>query len=161
MLISCRVGLLLLLTTIFSLSLFAQNNFFAEAREAGITAGIGKRVIIPEKYKTVVLDNLGLQKFLNAVSSINGLANRSQAPVLELPMPYGGTAKFSVWESAIMEPGLADKFPSIKTYTGQGIDDPTATIKIDYTEAGFHAMVLSDITGHIFIDPYRQQDSKN
>ena len=62
MLISCRVGLLLLLTTIFSLSLFAQNNFFAEAREAGITAGIGKRVIIPEKYKTVVLDNLGLQK---------------------------------------------------------------------------------------------------
>ena len=161
MLISCRVGLLLLLTTIFSLSLFAQNNFFAEAREAGITAGIGKRVIIPEKYKTVVLDNLGLQKFLNAVSSINGLANRSEAPVLELPMPYGGTAKFSVWESAIMEPGLADKFPSIKTYTGQGIDDPTATIKIDYTEAGFHAMVLSDITGHIFIDPYRQQDSKN
>ena len=161
MLTSCRVGFLLLLTTIFSHSLFAQNNFFAEARETAMTTGIGKRVIIPEKYKTVVLDNLGLQKFLYSAPSINGLANRALAPVLELPMPYGGTAKFSVWESAVMEPGLAAKFPSIKTYTGQGIDDPSAIIKIDYTEAGFHAMVLSDITGHIFIDPYRQQDSKN
>lgn len=161
MLTSCRVGFLLLLTTIFSHSLFAQNNFFAEARETAMTTGIGKRVIIPEKYKTVVLDNLGLQKFLYSAPSINGLANRAFAPVLELPMPYGGTAKFSVWESAVMEPGLAAKFPSIKTYTGQGIDDPSAIIKIDYTEAGFHAMVLSDITGHIFIDPYRQQDSKN
>ena len=60
-----------------------------------------------------------------------------------------------------MEAGLAARFPGIKTYAGQGIDDPTATIKIDFTELGFHAMVLSDINGDIFIDPYRQLDTRN
>lgn len=152
--------LLLLLTTISS-SLFGQTYFFAESREPGISIAAGKRVIVPEIYKTVVLDNSGMENFLKAVPDEAGLAARSAAPVLELPMPYGGTAKYRVWESPVMEPGLAAKFPGIKTYTGQGIDDPTATIKIDITELGFHAMVLSDITGNIFIDPYRQLDTKN
>ena len=60
-----------------------------------------------------------------------------------------------------MEPLLAARFPGIKTFTGQGIDDPTATIKIDLTESGFHAMILSDITGSIFIDPYSQLETKH
>src|SRR4029077_10524822 len=53
------------------------------------------------------------------------------------------------------------KFSGIKTFTGQGIDDPTATIRIDWTARGFHAMVLSDIKGNVFIDPYREGDLNN
>jgi hypothetical protein len=60
-----------------------------------------------------------------------------------------------------MEPELATRFPGIKTYTGQGITDPTATIKVDFTELGFHAMILSDISDDVFVDPYRQLDTKN
>lgn len=161
MLTTCRASILLLLTTVLSIKIVAQNNFFAEARELTITQGAGKRVIVPEKYKTIVLDNIGLQNFLKTVSPSIGVAGRTNAGILELPMPYGGAARFAVWESSIMEPGLEAKFPSIKTYTGQGIDDPTAIIKLDYTEAGFHAMVLSATASPVFIDPYRQQDAKN
>ena len=156
----CRIGFMLLLVTTVSFSLYGQNYFFAETREPAISMAAGKRVIIPDQYKSVVLDNRGIETFLKTVPE-TGLANRGVAPVLELPMPYGGTAKYRVWESPVMEPALAEKFPGIKTYTGQGIDDPTATIKIDFTELGFHAMVMSDITGNIFIDPYRQLDTKN
>ncbi len=157
----CRVSLLVLLAITVSFSLFGQNYFFAEMKESGISKAAGKRVIIPEQYKTVVLDTRGMETFLQTLPSETGLANRGAAPVIELPLPYGGTARFRVWESSVMEPALAAKFSNIKTYTGQGIDDPTATVKIDFTELGFHAMVLSDITGNIFIDPYSRQDVKN
>ena len=81
--------------------------------------------------------------------------------MLEIPMPKGDTAKFYIWESSAMAPELAAKFPDIKSYTGQGITDGTATIKIDWTEFGFHAMILSPVTGSVFIDPYAQGNTTN
>ncbi|HKZ66504.1 MAG TPA: zinc-dependent metalloprotease family protein, partial [Chitinophagaceae bacterium] len=157
----CKVSFMLLLVTTVSFSLYGQNYFFAEAKEPSISMAAGKRVIVPDIYKTVVLDKTGMEAFLKTLPSEAGLVNRGVAPVIELPMPGGGTAKYRVWESPVMEPALATKFPEIKTYTGQGIDDPTAIIKIDLTGLGFHAMIMSDITGNIFIDPYRQLDTKN
>ena len=36
-----------------------------------------------------------------------------------------------------MEPGLAKCYPMLKTYLGQGIDNPTATRSLDLTVRGF------------------------
>ena len=153
--------MVLLITTLCP-SLYGQNYFFAESRESEISAATGgKRLIVPEKYKSVVLDTYGMQAYLKTLISEPRLAAKKNASIIELPMPDGGRAKYRIWESPVMEPALAARFTAIKTYAGQGIDDPTATVKIDFTEMGFHAMVLSDITGNIFIDPYRQHDLKN
>ena len=54
-----------------------------------------------------------------------------------------------------MEPALARRFPEIRTFTVQGIDDPTASGRVSLTSLGFHAMVLSS-AGTIYIDPYRR-----
>ena len=72
-------------------------------------------------------------------------------------MPDGTFARFAISDSPIMEAELAAKFPGIKTYSGQGIDDPTATIRFDVTPSGFHAMVIA-AGGTTYIDPFSRGD---
>ncbi len=73
-------------------------------------------------------------------------------PELLLPMPQGGYQRFRVVESPVMEAPLADRYPGIRTYAAQGIDDPTATARLDFTPHGFHAAMLSS-SGSVYIDP--------
>ncbi len=72
--------------------------------------------------------------------------------IMFLPFPDGSFQRFSVIESPILSENLARKFPQIKTYYGEGIDDATATLRFDFTPAGFHGMVIS-ATKTIYIDP--------
>lgn len=72
---------------------------------------------------------------------------------IQLPLPEGGFGRFHVLESPIMEPALAAKYPEIKTYVIQGIDDPVATGRIDMTYRGLRASVQGS-RGRFFIDPY-------
>jgi hypothetical protein len=152
----CRAGLLLLIAATVSFPIFGQQNFFTRTIDRTLALNAGKRVIIPETYLSFSLDKSAMAAFLRGVPVATGLLQRSATPVIEIPMPDGSMSKFHIWETPVMAPGLAAKFPSIKTYSGQGIDDPAATIKIDLTELGFHAMVLSDSKGSVFIDPFQQ-----
>lgn len=118
----------------------------------------GSREIIPDRYRIVSADISELKSILSSAPKEN-LSNPSGYQyIIELPMPYGGLSRFSVNEYSMMEQGLAERFPDIKTYTIKGIDDPFATGKLDVTMHGFHAMVLS-ARGSYFIDPYSKNET--
>ena len=52
-----------------------------------------------------------------------------------------------------MEPELQRQFPELKSYRGQGIDDPAMTVRFNETPSGLDAMILS--SGRTFyIDPF-------
>ncbi|MBL7710024.1 MAG: T9SS type A sorting domain-containing protein [Chitinophagaceae bacterium] len=144
-----------------SFSLFAQNNFFSDAGANRTIPSVGQRVIIPSQFRNASLDIQSMRSFLfSAPSEQAARANRNQMPVMELPMPDGRTAKFRVWESSIQEPALQARFSEIRTFAGQGIDDPYASIRFDIGPNGFHAQVLT-AKGSYYIDPFARGDVNN
>ncbi|MDB6026493.1 MAG: hypothetical protein JWM68_2716 [Verrucomicrobiales bacterium] len=113
----------------------------------------------PQKSHAVHLDDVAFKAIL-ARAPMEVLGAREQNPTeVSLPMPDGSLAKFRIVESPVMEPTLAAKFPEIKTYRGEGIDDPSASVRLDVTPAGFHAQILSP-NGAVYIDPAFRHDVK-
>jgi hypothetical protein len=156
-----KIFLTILFVSFSGSLLMAQKSFFSDISESGIRQTGYNRVIKPEKYRVVTADMNGLKNFLWSLPLEKDiLYNRNQCPVLLIPMPDGRSASFRVWQSSIQEPALEAKFPDIKTFTGQGIDDPYATIRFDYTPRGFHAQVLTPGATY-YIDPYAVGDVEN
>lgn len=127
--------------------------------ESSITVS-GERIIIPQAYRTVRVNKEQLNRSLAGAPMEFTEEAKKNAPTISFPMPDGTFARFKFEESPIMEPALSAQFPEIKTYRGQGLDDPTATTRFDLTPAGFHAIVLSS-HGTVYIDPYSNGDTIN
>jgi hypothetical protein len=64
--------------------------------------------------------------------------------VLPLPLPDGTFARFEVVESPILAPALAERFPSIRTYSGRGIDETGMTMRLAWTPDGLYALVRGE-----------------
>jgi hypothetical protein len=122
-------------------------------------ASDGQRAAGPNAYRTLALDRAKLTTILSG-APLESRENAAQPIQLTLPFADGTFQTFRVVESPIMEPALAAQFPDIKTYRGQGLDDPTATTRFDWTSEGFHAMVLSS-KGTVLIEPYNAETTES
>lgn len=112
------------------------------------------RDIIPSKYETVSADITLLKQMLqNAPAESASVNAKNSVSVLELPFPDGSSRRFSIIQSPIMHPELSERYPEIKTFLGQGLDDPSMSMRCDITPKGFHAMIFTS-EGTVFIDPY-------
>jgi hypothetical protein len=106
----------------------------------------------PEKFQAVGVRWEQLKRVL-ADAPLEDTPGAAHPVVLSLPRPDGTWEAFAVVESPVMEAGLAAAFPEIRTYAGQGLDDPAATVRLDYTPHGFHAQVFTE-DGSYYVDPY-------
>ncbi|OQB62650.1 MAG: Ser-Thr-rich glycosyl-phosphatidyl-inositol-anchored membrane family protein [Bacteroidetes bacterium ADurb.Bin141] len=135
-----------------------SRGFWKDISESEITT-TGERYTIPSKFRALRLDLNQMRQYLSAAPMEPAqTANLKNGLLFEMPMPDGSFQRFQIFEYAMMHPDLAAKFPYIKTYTGQGIDDASASIKLDVTQLGFHAMTLSP-KGSVFIDTYNKNTS--
>lgn len=146
---------------VISISSGKAQDFFTVISERSIKADPKNRTVQPEKSLTYTLDVAGMKSYFNSVPELKDSDHKDNAPIIVLPMPDGTKAKFKIWKSSVMAPGLASQFPQIVTFTGQGVDDKYATIKLDFTELGFHAQIKSVVAGDTYIDPYAKQDINN
>lgn len=143
-----------------SFTLNAQSQFKSWTpifeKEISIT---GKRVIIPNKYKTFHVSN-DFKSLLFSAPNERNVSLQNSTTIIDLPMPNGETQKFKVVEAPIMESELATQFPNIKTFNVMGLDEQGAYGKLDWTEFGFHGMIFS-ANGRVFIDPYSRNNTED
>jgi hypothetical protein len=138
----------------------AAESPWRDVDEAALAGQPGERLIVPERYRVLALDSGALRERLSGAPLEFTRPLGEEGALLALPMPDGTLLHVRVEESPIMEPGLARQFPEIKTYRGQGVEDPTATTRLGWTSAGFHAIVLG-ASGTVYIDPYRRGDTRH
>ena len=112
-----------------------------------------RRASHPKHFEVFELDLEQFQLSIQGAPLRGEFAGKSNV-IAEFPTPEGTFERFRVSESPIMEAGLAEKFPMIKTYKAVGVDDPTATMRFSITQFGLHTMTLSGKRNSMYVDPY-------
>ncbi len=138
----------------------SNDNVWREIDDSALRQRESQRIVTPDVYRTFRLNKNALQEILKSAPLEAESILMNSGTILTIPMPDGTFQRFAIKESPIMEAALAAKFPEIKTFMGQGIDDPTATTRFDMTPKGFRAIILSK-DGTIYIEPYANGDTSN
>ena len=135
---------------------FAQNgpSFWKASSRKGTVTTTDRGATLPTK-NLFDLDLNGLKNAL--VNAPKRGMNASKSTVITaFPNANGQMEHFQIMEVSNMEPGLAERFPEIKSYVGQSIDNPTSVIYFSVSPLGLQTMQLNADQSAIFIEPYSQ-----
>lgn len=149
--------LTLCLALCLAVSLAAQNapNFFTPVSESQIALrGAAERVLVPEKYTTYQIDFEGFRQSLVAAPAEFTAAAKAGNLRLALPEPDGQIEEFAVWQTAMMEPELAAKYPEIRTYAGQSLREPGKILRLTVCPQWMRARVLTPDAGAQFVEVF-------
>lgn len=131
---------------------FSQNSLWNKTTEDNVRL-LNKmdRSSMPRKYELFSLDFASLKLQLQQAP----LENQAQSNVIiDFPNPEGKLMSYRIYEAPVMEAGLANRYPDIKSYIGSGVEDPSASIRFSTTIFGLHAMSLSGNSGIYYVDTY-------
>jgi hypothetical protein len=113
----------------------------------------------PRSYRALQLNRSALAQLLQQAPLESSKAAKSAPVVMTLPLPDGTFAKFRIVETQVSLPSPAGQPANFKAYLGQGLDDPTATVRFDWSLNGFHAQVLS-ANDTVYVDPYAKGETE-
>ncbi|RTY90880.1 zinc-dependent metalloprotease [Flavobacterium sp. GT3R68] len=87
-------------------------------------------------------------------STVNSTSKNSV--VISLPNVKGDLEQFEMYEASNFEPALQAQFPEIRAYSGRGITDKYATVKLSISPQGIQTMVFRTDKENEFMEPYSQ-----
>jgi hypothetical protein len=163
-----RTGSLLLgVLLVVALPSFAQPSakpqpprFFradAAAAQAASRSQLAPRL---RQYRAFTLDLAGLRSALAAAPLRSTAA--TQPLELSLPLPDGSTQRFALWETPLLAPAQADRYPSLHTYGGRGLDDPTALLSLTASPGNLHIQILSERpSGAVYLEAASPGDAQH
>lgn len=155
--LSIAIALILFATTLLAQEKQDHLGIWSETVENSLKIAEKGPDIKPKKYRVLELNTPELLKYLNQAPAEGTEMAKNQRIQLSLPMPDGTYQSFAMVNSPIMAPKLAAKYPSIQTFAGKG---ENASVRLDFSCKGFHAMIFTADKGIAFIDPYNATNQK-
>ena len=120
----------------------------------------GQRDIIPDRFVTYAVEPLELQTILLTAPDELTTSIYESGTILSVGLADGRTEEFRIVEYTMMEPGLRKKYPGMKTYRGVAVNNKFKTIRIDWTNNGFRA-VIREPGRKTYIDPFQRNDLRH
>jgi len=92
------------------------------------------------------------------IAELEQLTRDNKTLIIDLPLPTGEFAQFKLTASTIMSGELAEKYPSIKTYTGYQVNNPKHSGRFDITPHGFHG-VFNYEKEEVYLEPISRENN--
>lgn len=103
--------------------------------------------------KLFELDIQGLKQQLKGAPQKLSVNQKSEK-IISFPSADGKMENFKVSEHSNFDPGLAAKYPDIKSYVGQSLDDPSKVVYFSVSPLGLSSMEINADNSAVFIEPY-------
>jgi hypothetical protein len=107
-------------------------------------------ILNPKIYQ---LDINGLKSALAKAPKRLALGTKSEI-IISFPNSDGKLENFKVRENSNFDPQLAAKYPDIKSYVGEGLEDPNSTVYFSISPLGLSSMEIYGDKSAVFIEPY-------
>jgi hypothetical protein len=108
------------------------------------------RLTFPKEFRLYDLD---LNSIKNELFKVIDNA-KAHTTIISLPNVAGQMEQFEVVEASNFEPALQARFPEIRAFSGKGITDRYATLKLSFSPQGIQTMVFRTEKPNEFIEPY-------
>lgn len=130
-----------------------EGNYWSSNSDAGkiITDKAVARLSFPKDFK---LFNLNTDPLRQELFSVVGNQASRHSTVISLPNADGQIEQFEVVEASNFEPALQARFPEIRAFSGRGITDKSATLKLSISPQGIQTMVFRTEKANEFIEAY-------
>ena len=147
---------------LFLLSLSSLNTLMAQEKSCWtLYNNAGKittdkavaRLSFPVSFK---LFNLNAEPLRQELFSVVENRSNKHSTVISLPNADGQMELFEVFEASNFEPALQAQFPGIRAFSGKGITDKYATLKLSISPQGIQTMVFRTDKENEFIEAYSQ-----
>ena len=109
------------------------------------------RQSFPKEFK---LFDVNINPLRQKLFAITGHQFNKNTSIISLPNVDGGIEEFEVFEASNFEPELQVRFPQIRAYSGKGITDKSATLKLSISPEGIQTMIFRSEKENEFIEAY-------
>ncbi|MEG1592744.1 MAG: secretion protein, partial [Chryseobacterium sp.] len=103
--------------------------------------------------KIYALDFNGLKNALAKAPKRLSVGEKSEI-IISFPNSEGKMENFKVRENSNFDPALSAKYPDIKSYVGDGLDNSNSTIYFSISSLGLSSMEIYGNKSAVFIEPY-------
>jgi len=150
-----KIKLLVLIVMMASTFAWSQSKITWQKQNASVNSTLKENHQSLQKFQTFSLNADALRQSLNGIAQRDDFS-ASTNTILAFPNSEGKLERFTVKEASIMHPDLQARFPEIRSYVGQGLDDASSVLRFSLSPHGFSGMILSSNGRNTFIEPVNQ-----